>query len=161
MVVAGFFVWCKEGSEESEDEFCGERRRLSGDTRENGGERKVGVVNVEGHCQGRGWSLGVRDRHSQAVGKVHKFNFGRFFFSHFEFLTIPTRQSLIWTRRIFTPRICARLLEPGDTVSDYSLRTLLRPCQVAKNSEPVHLRLNASSQTRTLFARDLAPVRED
>jgi hypothetical protein len=53
VVVAGFFVWCEERSEESEDELCGERRRLSGYTRENGGERKVGVVDVEGHGQGR------------------------------------------------------------------------------------------------------------
>jgi len=100
VVVAGFFVWCKERSEESEDEFCGERRRLSGDTGENGGERQVGVVDVEGHCQGRVWSLEFgragsslnRNPDTKAVGKVHKLNFGRFFFQSFRILTIPTRQ---------------------------------------------------------------------
>ena len=35
---------------------------MSGDTGENGGERQVGVVDVEGHCHGSVWSLGARDR---------------------------------------------------------------------------------------------------
>jgi len=62
VVVAGFFVWCKERSEESEDEFCGERRRLSGDFGKNTGERDLGVVDVEGHC-GLGVEFGNADRH--------------------------------------------------------------------------------------------------
>ena len=50
MVVTGFFVWGYERSEESEDEFGGERRRLSGDLGEDAGERDL-VVDVEGHFE--------------------------------------------------------------------------------------------------------------
>jgi hypothetical protein len=84
VVVTGFFVWCKERGEESEDEFCGERRSLSEGTGENGGERKVGVVDVEGHCQGRVWSgfgsagIGIVT-HSPWV-RFTKFNFAAIFF---------------------------------------------------------------------------------
>lgn len=51
VVVTGFFVWGYERSEESEDEFCGERRRLSGDLGEDAAERDLGVVDVEGHFE--------------------------------------------------------------------------------------------------------------
>jgi hypothetical protein len=51
VVVAGFFVWGKEGDEESENEFSGERGRLCGDVGEDSGEGDFSVVNVEGHCQ--------------------------------------------------------------------------------------------------------------
>ena len=61
-MVPGFFVWGNERSEESEDEFSRERRRLSGDFGKNTGERDLGVVDVEGHC-GLGVEFGNADPH--------------------------------------------------------------------------------------------------
>ena len=98
MVVAGFFVWGKEGDEESENEFGGERGRLCGDMREDSGEGDFSVVNVEGHCQLKAvcvcLSLGMRIVITcifglQSAGKVSETQFSGFFVKYF----IPTSRN--------------------------------------------------------------------
>ena len=53
MVVAGLFVRGYKRSEEREDEFSGERRRLRWDLGEDAGKGDLQVVDVERHFGGK------------------------------------------------------------------------------------------------------------
>jgi len=57
MVVAGLFVRGYKRSEEREDEFSGERRRLRRDLGEDAGKGDLQVVDVERHFGGKSLTL--------------------------------------------------------------------------------------------------------